>query len=127
MKKWKSLFMKKLYVVVFFTDLYVSRFPKFEKRLYYENVCVCVLLFTFPTKPVNEHLKSIEFNKLSREYQNKVEESMYAIMAEFKNTPLELDNTMSEELYEIIKNKWHYCLKMEKEIRESTLAQVMPD
>ena len=22
---------------------------------------------------------------------------------------------------------WHYCLKMEKEIRESTLAQVMPD
>ena len=48
-------------------------------------------------------------------------------MAEFKNTPLELDNTMSRELYEIIKKKLHYCLKMEKEIRESTLAQLIPD
>ena len=49
------------------------------------------------------------------------------MMAEFKNTPLELDNTMPRELYEIVENKWHYCLKMEKEIKESTLAQVMPD
>ena len=52
---------------------------------------------------------------------------MYAMMAEYKNTPLELDNTMPKELYEIVKNKWHYCMKMEKEIRETTLAQVMPD
>lgn len=44
-----------------------------------------------------------------------------------KNTPLELDNTMPRELYEIIQNKWNYCFKMEKEIRESTLAQVMPN
>ena len=72
-------------------------------------------------------LKNIDFNKLSREDQNKVEESVYAMMAEFKNTPLELDNTMPKELYEIVENKWHYCLKMEKEIRESTLAQVMPE
>lgn len=49
------------------------------------------------------------------------------MMAEFKYTPLELDNTMPKELYEIIENKWHYCLKIEREIRESTLAQVMPN
>ena len=49
------------------------------------------------------------------------------MMAEFKNTPLELDNTMPRELYKIVENKWHYCLKMEKEIKESTLAQVMLD
>ena len=73
------------------------------------------------------NLKSIDFNKLSREEKNRIEEYVYAMKAEFKYTPLELDNTMPKELYEIIKNKWHYCLKMEKEIRESTLAQVMPN
>lgn len=71
-------------------------------------------------------LKNIESNKLDREEQNMVEESIYAMMAEFKNTSLELDNTMPKEVYEIVENKWHYCLKMENEIRESTLAQVMP-
>jgi hypothetical protein len=50
-------------------------------------------------------LKNIEFNKLSRTYQNTVEESTYAMMAEFKNTPLELDNTMLKDLYEIVENK----------------------
>lgn len=49
------------------------------------------------------------------------------MMAKFKNTPIELDDTMPKELYTIVENKWHYCLKMEKEIRESTLACVMPD
>ena len=34
---------------------------------------------------------------------------------------------MLKELYEIVENKWHYCLKMEREIRESTLAQVYLD
>ena len=47
------------------------------------------------------------------------------MMAEYKNTPLELDNIMPKELYEIVENKWHYCLQMEKEIRESTLARVL--
>ena len=55
-----------------------------------------------------------------------VEESIYTMMAKFKNTPLELDNTMPTELYSIVENKWHYFLNMEKEIRESTLARVMP-
>ena len=48
-------------------------------------------------------------------------------MAKFKNTPLELGNTMPKDLYSIIDNKWHYFLDMEKEIRESTLAQVMSE
>ena len=34
---------------------------------------------------------------------------------------------MTKELYSIVENKWHYCLNMEKEIRESTLARVMPE
>ena len=54
-----------------------------------------------------------------------LEELVYSMMEKFKNTPLELDNTMPKDLYTIVENKWHYCLKLEKEIRESTLAQVM--
>lgn len=49
------------------------------------------------------------------------------MMAKFKTIPLELDNTMPKELYSIVESKWHYCLNMEKEIRESTLACVMPN
>ena len=56
-----------------------------------------------------------------------VEESIYTMMDKFKTTPLELDNKMPKELYSIVENKWHYCLNMEKEIRESTLALVMPE
>ena len=59
-------------------------------------------------------LKSIDFNKLSREEQNMVEESVYTMMAKFKNTLLELDNSMPKELYSIVENKWHYCLNMKK-------------
>ena len=54
-----------------------------------------------------------------------VEDSIYTMMAKFKTTPLELYNTMPKEIYSIVENKWNYCLNMEKEIRESTLARVM--
>ena len=54
-----------------------------------------------------------------------IKESIYAMMAKLKNTPLELDNSMPKDLYSIVENKWHYFLNMEKEIRESKLAQVM--
>ena len=50
-------------------------------------------------------LKNLEFNKLRKGEQDKVDEAMYAMMTEFKNTPLELDNTMPKELYEIVENK----------------------
>ena len=72
-------------------------------------------------------LKNINFGKLAREEKNKVEESVYATMAKLKNTPLELDNTMPKELYTLVENRQHYCLNLEKEIRESTLAHVMPN
>lgn len=43
------------------------------------------------------------------------------MMAKFRTTPLELDNSMPKELSSIIENKWHYYLNMKKDIRESTL------
>ena len=52
---------------------------------------------------------------------------LHAMMAEYKYTPLELDGTMPKELYKIVEDKWHFCLKMEKEIRESTLTRLFPD
>ena len=47
------------------------------------------------------------------------------MMEKINNTPLELDNTMTKDLYSIIENKCHYFLKLEKEIRESTIARAM--
>ena len=67
-------------------------------------------------------LKSINFEKLGREEENQVEESIYAMMSKFKNTPLKLDNTIPKELYTIVENTWHYCLNLEKQIREFKLA-----
>ena len=49
------------------------------------------------------------------------------MMALFKINPFELDNSIPKDLYSIIENKWHYCLNMEKETRDSTLARVMPE
>ena len=61
---------------------------------------------------------------MTKEEKNKVEESIYAMMEKFKTTPLELDNTMPKELYSLIEDKWHYYLNLEKDIRESTLANL---
>ena len=96
----------------------VSHTSKSDLEKIYDNVKENVDLI---------RLKNIEFNKLNREDQNKVEESVYAMMEKFKNAPLELDNTMPKDLYTIVENKWHYCLKLEKEIKKSILAQVMPE
>ena len=52
-------------------------------------------------------LKNINFSKLAKEEENKVEESLYAMMEKFKTTQLELDNTMPKELYTLVENKWH--------------------
>ena len=49
------------------------------------------------------------------------------MMAEYKFTPLELDGQLPKELYKIIEDRWHFCLKTEKEIRESSLARLLPD
>ena len=47
-------------------------------------------------------LKNIDFDKLGREEKNLVEELIYVVMSKFKNTLLELDNTMPKILYDII-------------------------
>ena len=60
------------------------------------------------------NLKNIDFNKLTKVEQNKVEESIYAMMADYKFTPLELDGQLPKDLYKIIEDKWHSCLKIEK-------------
>jgi hypothetical protein len=52
---------------------------------------------------------------------------VYAMMEDYKHRPLELDDSMPKELYKIIEDKWHFCLQMEREIRESTLASLLPD
>ena len=72
-------------------------------------------------------LKNVDFNKLTKEEKNKVEEYIYAMMVDYKHTPLELDGKFPKDLYKIIEDKWHFCLQMEKEIRESTLASLLPD
>ena len=72
-------------------------------------------------------LRDINFGKLSKEEQNRIEESIYEMMEKFKKTPLELDNSMPKELNSLIENKWHYCLNLEKQIRESTLANLFLD
>ena len=50
-------------------------------------------------------LKKLDFNKLNKEEKNKIKESVYAMMAEYKHTPLELDGTMPKELYKIVEDK----------------------
>ena len=75
---------------------------------------------------INE-MKKIDYNKFSKEEQNSIEESVYAFMAQFKYTPLELDGQMTKELSKIIEDKWNFYLMMEKEMRESTLENLLPD
>ena len=72
-------------------------------------------------------MKKIDFNKFTKEEQNRIEESVYAMMVQFKYTPLELDGQLPKELSQIVEDKWYFCLRMEKEMRESTLASILPD
>ena len=70
----------------------VSHAPKFVLENSYDNL----------RDHVDLTLKNIEFGKIHREDQNMLEESVYAMMEKFKNTPLELDDTMPKELYTIV-------------------------
>ena len=49
------------------------------------------------------------------------------MMAQFKVTPLELDNSLPKELISLIENKWHYCFEMERQVREAILANLFPE
>ena len=72
-------------------------------------------------------LKDINFDELSREEKIRIEELIYDMMAKFKLNPHELDNTIPKELSSLVENKWHYCLEMERQIREATLANLILD
>ena len=48
-------------------------------------------------------------------------------MEKFKTTPLELTNSMPKSPYDRVEKKWHYYLNFERQIRETSLAQVMPE
>ena len=58
---------------------------------------------------------------------NQVEESIYAMMETFKKTPIEIANSLGKELFDRVEQKWQYSLNIERQIRETTLAQVMPE
>ena len=49
------------------------------------------------------------------------------MMAQFKYTPLELDGKLPKELSKTVEDGWHFFLRMEKEMRESTLANILLD
>ena len=50
-------------------------------------------------------LNNTDLNKLTKDEKNKVEESVHAMMKNYKFTPLELDGQLSKDLYKIIEEK----------------------
>ena len=81
----------------------VSHKPKFDL----ENLCENI-----KNNANLSGLKNIDFEKLKREEKNQVEEALYAMMFKLKNIPLELANTIPKSLYDIVEQKWHYCLNL---------------
>lgn len=45
---------------------------------------------------------------------NQVEESTYAMMATFKQTPIEIANSLPKELSDRVEKKWQYSLNIER-------------
>ena len=58
---------------------------------------------------------------------NRVEESIYAMMETFKQTQIEIANSLTKELSDRVEKKWQYSLNIERKIRETTLARVMAE
>ena len=71
-------------------------------------------------------LTHINFDNLGKVEKHQVEEAIYGMMEKFKKTPLEIANSMPKSLYDIVEKKWYYCLNLERQIRETTLSQVVP-
>lgn len=72
-------------------------------------------------------LKDIIYDSLNNYDQVKLEEAMIDMMIKFRHTPLELGDGFPTRFYKQIDAKWKWALSTEKKIRETTLAQVMPD
>lgn len=95
----------------------VSNNPSFD----IDNLCENVLK--------NEDLSGfshIDFDKLGSVDKNNVEEAIYDMMVMFNSTPLEISNSIPKSLYDRVEKKWNFSLTTERQIREATLAQVMP-
>ena len=67
----------------------------------------------------------IKFDTHGKFEMNQVEELIYAMMTTFKQTPIEIAKSLPKELSDRVENKWQYSLTKERQIRDTTLAQVM--
>lgn len=70
-------------------------------------------------------LTHIEFGKLRKIEMNQIENSINAKMEIFEHTLIEISNSLSKDLYDSVEQKWQYSLSTERQIKETTLAQVM--
>ena len=61
-----------------------------------------------------KELKNLDFNKISKDEKNKIKGSVYAMLVEYKHTPLELDGSMPKELYKIVEDKWHFFYRWKR-------------
>ena len=49
------------------------------------------------------------------------------MMTTFKMTLIEITNSLPKSLYDRVEKSWQYSLTTERNIRETTLARVIPD
>ena len=63
----------------------------------------------------------LNFGTLSVVDQTKVEETMLAMMAKFNTTPIEICNTIPDDLYNKIDAKWKQTIKTERQIEKENL------
>ena len=67
----------------------------------------------------------VEFDKLVKIEIDKLEESIYAMMENFKMTLIEISNSLPKSLYDSVEKRWKYSLTTERNIRETTIPRVM--
>ena len=85
----------------------VSHNPLSNFENLYENVKNNAYLLGF---------SHVYFDKLGKVEKNQVEEALYAMMSKFKATTLEFSNSVPKSLYDIVEQKWHYCMNLERQI-----------
>lgn len=72
-----------------------------------------------------DSLKKLNFEKLTKEEQIKVEEAIYGMMCSFKKTTLEIVEPLPRRLSNAIDQSWSCCMLTKRQIREAALAQLM--
>lgn len=71
--------------------------------------------------------KHIKYDSLDKANKENIEQEMLDMMKKFKHTPIGLGKGILEELYNKMDSKWEWELSTERQIKETTLAQTMPD